>query len=325
MSLRRLRHLAEFLLCRIMLSLVQAVSLETCQTAVRLLAWVACDLIGVRRRIVDENLRISFPDLTPDERRRLARKMWEHLLLMCCETAQVQRKIHETNWREHVADYNMRELLKHAFSKRPVVSVAGHFGNFEVCGFMAGFWGIRTYTVARTLENPYLDRLVLRFRQAMGQRMLPKVGSANQAEEVLETGGMLVLLGDQHAGKVGCAVSFMGRPVSCHKALALFSLMNQAPMLVVNCTRGDGPMQFEMGLDGVVDPLENPPQAAGVKELTQWYNDVLEACIRKRPQQYWWLHDRWKDCSLYARRPKKKKKPADPPPSEADQRHRPAA
>ena len=305
MSLRGLRHLAEFLLCRILLSLIQAVSLETCQTAIRVMAWVACDVLRIRGRIVEENLRHAFPQLDPAQRHKLAREMWEHLLWMCCETALVLRKIHETNWREHVDVYHMRELLHHAFSKRPVVSVAGHFGNFEICGYMAGFFGIRTYTVARTLENPYLDRLVFRFRQVMGQRILPKIGSATQADEVLQSGGMLVLLGDQHAGKIGCLAEFMGRPVSCHKALALFSLINRAPMLVVNCTRSGGPMHFEMGLDGVVDPLDDPPEAAGVAELTQWYNDVLEACIRRHPEQYWWLHDRWKDISQYRRLRKK--------------------
>src|SRR5688572_30595839 len=105
MSLRPVRHLAEFLLVRIMLSLIQAVSLETCQSVIRLVAWFACDVLRIRGRVVDDNLRIAFPELHQAQRRRLARQMWEHLLLMCCETAQVQRKIHETNWREHVTDY----------------------------------------------------------------------------------------------------------------------------------------------------------------------------------------------------------------------------
>jgi KDO2-lipid IV(A) lauroyltransferase len=226
--MRRLRHLAEYLAVRVSLSLIQAVSLETCQACIRVVAWLAADVLKVRRRVVDENLRISFPDLSEGERKRLARAMWEHLLLMVCEVAHVQRKLHDTNWREHVTDYNSRELLRLAFSRRPTVAVAGHFGNFEICGFMAGFWGVRVYTVARPLDNPYLDRLVLRFRQSMGHRILPTSDSAGQADEVLQTGGMLVLLGDQHApGRIGCVVNFMGRPASCHKALALFSLLNR--------------------------------------------------------------------------------------------------
>lgn len=323
MSLRHVRHLAEYFLVRVALSLIQAVGIETCQSCSSVLGWLACDVLRIRKRVVDENLRIAFPALSPDQRHRLARAMWEHLLVMVCEIAHVQRKIHETNWRDHVSDYNMRELLKHSFSRRPVVSVAGHFGNFEICGFMAGFWGIRVYTVARPLDNPYLDRLVMRFRQSMGQRILPKDDSAGQAEEVLQTGGMLVLLGDQHAGKIGCVINFMGRPASCHKALALFSLLNRAPMLQVNCTRSGRPMHFEMGLDGAIDPLEDRPETAGVKELTQWYNQVLEAQIRRKPHQYWWLHDRWKETPPHKQR--KRKKPAQPAAPIGDQEHRPAA
>ena len=311
-ALRPLRHLAEYLLVRVLLSLIQAVSIETCQWAVRYVAWLAGDVLRVRGTVVDENFRFSFPDLSAVERRTLAREMWEHLLLMVCEVAHVHRKLHETNWREHISDYNTRLLLKHAFSRRATVSVAGHFGNFEICGFMAGFWGVRVYTVARPLDNPYLDGLIKRFRQSMGQRILPKEDSAGQADEVLKTGGMLVLLGDQHAGHIGCVVDFLGRPASCHKALALFSLMNQAPMLLVNCTRGNRPMQFQMGLDACADPLENQPETAGVRELTQWYNHRLEEQIRRRPQQYWWLHNRWKE--ITGKRPRKRKAVAALPP-----------
>ena len=318
---RHARHLAEYLLVRVVLSLIQAVSIETCQSGCRVLAWFAEGVLRIRGAVVDENLRISFPRLSADERRRLAREMWEHLLLMVCEVAHVHRKLHDTNWREHLTDYNTRELLRHAFSRRPTVSVAGHFGNFEICGFMAGFWGVRVYTIARPLDNPYLDRLITRFRQSMGQRILPKEDSAGQADEVLKTGGMLVLLGDQHAGHIGCVVDFLGRPASCHKALALFSLINQAPMLLVNCTRRERPMQFRMGLDAVADPVENRPETAGVRELTQWYNHRLEEQIRRRPQQYWWLHNRWKEVT--GRRPRKRKAAALAPPQ--DQAQRPAA
>lgn len=318
---RRVRHLAEYLIVRVLLSLIQAVSIETCQSVGRVVAWLANDVLRVRAAVVDENLRFSFPGLTGAQRRDMARAMWEHLLLMVCEVAHVHRKLHETNWREHVSDYNSRELLRHAFSRRATVSVAGHFGNFEICGYMAGFWGVRVYTIARPLDNPYLDRLITRFRQSMGQRILPKEDSAEQADEVLKTGGMLVLLGDQHAGHLGCVVDFLGRPASCHKALALFALINNAPMLLVNCTRCGGPMQFQMGLDAVADPLEGGPEVAGVRELTQWYNHRLAEQIRQVPEQYWWLHNRWKDTTV--RRPRRKKVAA--PAMPADQAQRPAA
>jgi Kdo2-lipid IVA lauroyltransferase/acyltransferase len=148
---------------------------------------------------------------------------------------------------------------------------------------------------------------------------LPKSDSAGQADEVLQTGGILALLGDQNAGRKGCVVDFLGRPASCHKALALFALLNRAPLLVATCTRTDKPMHFVMSMDSYVDPAANPKEFGSVEELTQWYNDVLASRIRQQPEQYWWLHDRWKEVPAAKRR---KRKPARPA---AGQVERPAA
>ncbi|MCI0359448.1 MAG: hypothetical protein L0211_13305, partial [Planctomycetaceae bacterium] len=92
MSLLHLRHLAEYALVRVSFALIQAVSIETCHTVCRVLAWLASDVFRIRAKIVDENLTHAFPEATPAERRRLARRMWEHLLLMVCEIAQAPRK-----------------------------------------------------------------------------------------------------------------------------------------------------------------------------------------------------------------------------------------
>jgi Kdo2-lipid IVA lauroyltransferase/acyltransferase len=304
---RQLRHLAEYLAVRVALALIQAVSIETCHSVSRWLAWLAADVLRIRGRVVEENLRIAFPEMSDAERRAIARRMWQHLLLMVCEVAQIQRKIHETNWRKFVQVRGKREWILAVSKAGPKVCVTGHFGNFEALGHVSNFWGFRTYTVARTLDNPYLERLVTRFRQSMGQRLLPKTDSAGQADEVLQTGSILALLGDQHAGRKGCVVDFLGRPASCHKALALFALLNRAPLLVATCTRTRRPLHFSMQMDGILDPAENPPEFSSVEELTQWYNDVLTRRIREEPDQYWWLHDRWKEVPAAKRR---KRKPA---------------
>src|SRR5688500_16658426 len=201
--------------------------------------------------------------------------MWEHLVLMVCKIALLHRKIHETNWRKYVTIPNKREWILAVSKAGPKVCVTGHFGNFEALGHVSNFWGFRTYTVARTLDNPYLDNLVARFRQSMGQRILPKSDSAGQADEVLQTGGILALLGDQHAGRKGCVVDFLGRPASCHKAIALFALLNRSPVMVISCVRSKKPLHFTMGMDVLLDPADDPPEFGGLEELTQWYNDAL--------------------------------------------------
>jgi Kdo2-lipid IVA lauroyltransferase/acyltransferase len=310
MSLVNLRHRAEYLAVRVMMSLILAVDIHTCRTFTRFLAWLCSDVIGVRRKLTEENLAGAFPESSLQERRRLARKMWEHLLLMACEIAHARRKIHETNWRKFIDVHRKRELIQAFLSPRPKVVVTAHFGNFEVGGYITGFWGFPTYTVARPLDNPLLDRLVNRFRESMGQRMIDSHGSAELSDSLLATGGTLVLVGDQHAGKKGVWIEFFGRPAACHKALALFTLLNKAPMLVTYVKRIGPAMKFEIGLADYYDPaLPGRDDLAGVTELAQWYSDVLEAEIRRAPNQYWWLHNRWRTPPSGNRRKKKRRVP----------------
>lgn len=319
--MERFGHWLVYLIVRVCISLVQAVSIETCAAVARYSGFFLYDLVKLRRKVIDENLSIALADHSPSERAEVARRMWEHLLLLVCEIAHAPRKIHETNWRDFVSIHNKREMVSQLLSNRPCVAVTAHYGNFEIAGFMSGVLGFTTFTVARTLDNPFLDEYVNRFRELKGQLILPKAGSAPQADAVLATGGTLVLLGDQNAGKRGVWVDFMGRPASCHKALALFSLLNRAPMMVVYCRRGRRPMHFDFGMAEVFDPLCPGEGQGDVRNLTQWYNGVLEREIREAPHQYWWVHRRWKEMP-----PRRRKNPAPAATADAQaDEHRPAA
>jgi KDO2-lipid IV(A) lauroyltransferase len=305
--MKRAGHYLVYLLLRVLVSLIQALSMRTCTAGIRMLAYVLCDIVRFRSRTIDENLQIALPDATPEQRHKIARRMWRHLMLMVVEVIHAPRKIHDTNWRKFVDVKNRLPLVAIMLQPRPKVIVTAHFGNFEIAGYVTGILGFRTHTVARTIDNPFVDAYINRFREAKGQFILPKVGSAPQADIVLSTGGMLVLLGDQHAGSKGCWVDFMGRPSSCHKALALFTLVSKAPMVAVYCKRTTGPMHFELGMAGMMDPNSPAPELAGVKQLTQWFNQVLEREIRRDIHQYWWVHRKWRD------EPRRKKEAAGEP------------
>src|SRR5262245_60481453 len=293
--LSRMGHLAVYIIVRAFIALIQAVSIQTCSAWAHALAVVLYDVLRIRRKVVDENLATAFPKMPPAQRQATALRMWEHVLVMVAEIAHAPRKIHDSNWRKYVDITPKPQLVGLMLQPRPRVCVTAHLGNFELGGYLTGLLGFPTFTVARTLDNPYLDRYVNRFRETKGQLILPKIGSAPQADAVLATGGTLVLLGDQHAGPKGCWVDFMGRPASCHKAVALFTLLSGAPMLAVACVRRGRPMNFVLKLAGVIDPAVPCRELSSVRDLTQWYNDVLAAQIAELPDQYWWLHRRWRD------------------------------
>lgn len=294
MKLRPALDWCAYVSVRLLVCMVQAMPLEACARLVRPVAYLLCDVLRIRGDTVDENIRHAFPEATGHQRRRIARGMWRHLLLLGCEIAHLPRKVHDTNWREHVRLTNIAPQVRALLSPRPCVILSGHFGNFEAGGFMIGLFGFRTFTVARPLDNVFLDRWMNQFRQLQGQSMLPKLGVARQIALLLERGENLALLGDQFGGDTGCWIDFFGRPASYHKAIALFSMTSRAPLVVCYARRVDGrPLQLELGVEGEYDASDDAV-LGGVRQVTQWYNDLLEDIIRRDPQQYWWLHRRWK-------------------------------
>ena len=300
-----MRKFAEYLSLQLVVSIVQILSIDACAQLCRWLAWLFADVIKFRRSVIDENILGVYPDMPEPERREMTRQMWYHLCLMGCEIAQAPRKIHDSNWRKYVYIRDKVQMTNYLIDYRPLVAVSGHFGNFEMGGYVTGLLGMPSYTVARKMDNPYLDEFINRFRGHNGQFILPKEGSAPAIQEVMESGGILTLLGDQHAGTKGCWVDFLGRPAACHKAVALFTLSGNAPMMVSYCKHTDKPLHFEIGCTGVADPLEMSGELRDVKKLTQWYNDRMGDAILDQPEQFWWVHRRWKEKPV--RMTKKKK------------------
>lgn len=311
MLLRSLRDWLVYALVRVFICIIQTLRIETCHAIAKLLAFVACDVTRLRYAVIEDNVRHVFPQWDAARRRRFIRLSWEHLFLMVAEAAQARRKIHQTSFRSYVEFVNKPLLLEYMLDPRPVVLVTGHYGNFEVAGYVMGMFGFPSTTIARQLDNPFLDRYINRFRASAGQSILPKQGCAPQVDAVLRAGGTLSLLGDQHAGEKGCWVDFLGRPASCHKAVALFTLSSGAPQLVSYLRRTGKPMRFEICVVGVADPKEWDPQLASVPALTRWYNDRLGEMILEAPEQYWWVHRRWKG------HPPARRKRAIQPPDQA--------
>lgn len=292
--LRKVTDWLAYIVVRCAICAIQAASLKTCERVCSVMASII-ELTPLRRNVIDPNVRLVFGELEPRLAKSLRIAMWRNLLLMICEIAHAPRKVHRTNWRDHFYIRDKDIGLQLMMDPRPTVLVTGHFGNFELAGFVNGLFGLPSTTIARPLDNPQVNQYITEFRSLGGQHMLPKDGSSAAVQDILAQAGTLALLADQHAGAKGCWVDFFGHPTSCHKALALFVLSSNAPMAVSYNRRLRHPLQFELGITGVADPLVPSKQLESVKDLTRWYNLKLEEAIRLAPEQYWWLHRRWRD------------------------------
>ena len=282
-----------YLAVRIAVGVVQGLSFDTACGFARLLAWCVYTIDRRHRRVAIENLGMAFPgQMSPQQTDNVVRQVYGHFCQMVVELALLPRRMHVNNWKRFVDMRNGGRMVEALLCGRPLLIVTGHFGNWEIAGYSLGLLGFTTHAIARTLDNPYLDDYLRQFRERTGQKTLAKKGDFDQIEQVLADGGVLATLADQDAGQRGLFVNFFGRPASTHKAVALMALEHQVPMLVIGTPRLDG--RYVVCPGELIDPLDYEKSPDAARAITERFTSDFEQLVRLAPEQYFWLHRRWK-------------------------------
>jgi Kdo2-lipid IVA lauroyltransferase/acyltransferase len=298
---------AVYLALRIFACIVQSMSLAMGRTFACGLAWLVFRLDRRHREVALDNIRKAFPGrFTEAQLDRQVMSVLRHFCTLAVEIIHLPRCFHANNWRKYVELPQGDVLIHHLLSGRPMMFVTGHFGNWELGGFILGALGFKTYAIARKLDNPFVDYFLrVKFREKTGQRILAKEGDFERIEQVLAGGGVIATLADQDAGQRGQFVDFFGRPASTHKAVALLSLEHKAPLVVIGTTKLGEPMKYAVVVEDVILPEDYAGEPDAVRQMTQRYTTALERLVRRYPEQYFWLHRRWKHQPL-AKKQKKK-------------------
>jgi KDO2-lipid IV(A) lauroyltransferase len=282
-----------YLIVRVVVCILQTLSFEKARSVARGLAWLIHRVNRRHRLVALENLRHAFGDrYSETEREAMVRAVYEHFCTMLVEMLHLPRRMHPATWRRYFSPAFDPRIMSAVLSGRPVLIVTGHFGNWEVAGYTMGLCGFETYSIARPLDNPHLDGFLRRFREKTGQHILAKQGEFDQIQQVLAEGGVLGTLADQDAGPRGVFVEFFGRPASTHKAVALLALQHNVHMMVTGIPRLEGLYHFLLA--DVIDPADYRERPDAVQAITQRFTTALESLVRLAPEQYFWLHRRWK-------------------------------
>ncbi|MFM7541346.1 MAG: lysophospholipid acyltransferase family protein [Planctomycetota bacterium] len=293
---------AVYALVRCMVGVIQALPLRSAMAMGESLGRLAYRLDKRHRQVACENLAHAFPETMADavpgggaRREAMARATFIHFARMVVEMVWLPRVCRLTVYRGHI-DLGDRpgDLVSLLLSGRPVILATGHFGNWEMAGYLLGLLGFRSYAIARVLDNPRLEEFLKKFRQRTGQTILAKKGDFDRITEVLGSRGILATLADQDAGPRGQFVNFFNRPASTHKALALMALEYDAPVVVCGAARVGGPLRYKLEIEEILEPSAFKHQPGAVASLTQAYTTALERLVRRYPEQYFWLHRRWK-------------------------------
>ncbi len=287
------------MLVRLTVCILQAVPASLANGFAEWLAALAYRFDKRHRRVAAENLDFAFPEKTPAEIDALVRGCYRHCGLLLVEIALLPRKLRVENWRLYASLIRGDLILDSLLTARPLLIVTAHFGNWELAGFALGLLGFKTYAIARVLDNPHLESFLKKFRQATGQTIIAKKDDFDRLAAVMQAGGKVATLGDQDAGPRGVFVEFLGRPASAHKAVALMAMQFDAKMIVIGVPRiaedlARGLGRYEIVCEDSLDPRDYLTRPDAVKAITQRYHDALARLIRRYPEQYFWLHRRWK-------------------------------
>jgi KDO2-lipid IV(A) lauroyltransferase len=255
-------------------------------------------LLPYRRAVVLGNLHRVFGDVLPQtEIVRIAQAYYAHYVRFLFEFVR-QPFMSAAQRNAWVKIENIESPLKAYHQGNGVLLLTGHFGNFEVAT-VAGIsrfpeYRGRFHFIRRPLKPAWLNSLVTwRFRKA-GLGTLPKRGSLEAILDVLSQGRGVVFIFDQHAGgREGIPVEFFGQPAGTFKSLAILALETGAPVIPASSWREpDG--SHVIRFDDPLPLIECDDVGEAIRRNTRAYNEVLERMLLRHPEQWIWMHRRWK-------------------------------
>jgi len=261
-----------------------------CDRAASLSFWI--DVKRRRRALI--NVHNSLPDLSPAERTIIVKKCYRNLIRVGYEMVMVDRWLRPETL-DSCADFSELEKVSEVLSdRRGTILMGAHFGNWEVAGVVMGLLGHPLTAVARGLDNPLFDGFLRKLRELFGIKVISHRGAVRKGRRIVMDGGNLYFTADQHAREGRIWVPFLGKPVAWAKAPASLARRMNVPIIVGVCRRVGPGFRFKATVFPPIFPDPDLPVREDVGRMIQAYVRYLEACIREHPEEYLWLHRRWR-------------------------------
>jgi KDO2-lipid IV(A) lauroyltransferase len=241
-----------------------------------------------------ENLHASFPEKDEQWIWQTGRRSFEHIVMLAVDVLLTPRLVKRYNWRNYSQYKNVERTKWLMREGRGLLIVGAHYSNFEIVGYLMGLFGFNVYSIARPLDNKFVNNYLYGVRRRMGQKIIDKKGASKLIDKAATSGATLCFIADQDAGKKGIFVDFFGRKASTYKSIGLLAITNNIPIVVGYSRRIGNRFFFEMGVERIIFPEEWADKENPLEWVTAEYTKAIENFIRQDPTQYWWLHRRWK-------------------------------
>jgi len=249
---------------------------------------------SVKQRVIAlHNLRNAFPEKSLDEIEAIAKGVYRHLALVMAELFEMPYITKETlrDW----ADAEGLEHVESALAKgKGVLSVVAHFGHWELMTVAVPLMIKPMQIVYRPLDSPVMDNLLGWSRTKHGNALIPKGGSGKRIIRLLRENQIIGILSDQNVDKrEGVFVDFFGKPACTSVGTAVLALQSGAPVLPAFMPRmPDG--RYKLIILPPVEITRTGDYESDLVVNTQRFTKVVEDMVRNYPDQWFWIHQRWK-------------------------------
>lgn len=287
---RKIRYILEYWLVRAADAIFYVLGPDISLPLARFMGTVAFFISSRYRKVALDNLAMAYGSvLDKREMRHIAMRAFQNLFVTAAEFPLFLHHAKPENLDDYVRFVNADEFEVWLASGRPAIIVSGHIGNWEMGACAISMRFAPCFSIARPLKNPLLDSWLTEKRERLGAHVFPKSGALKSIVRRLKEGKLLVFLLDQHAGDKGIPVEFFGMPAFTFDSVAALSKRFDVPVFVGFDRRIGNEFFHEMICLARVDPSEGTVEA-----LTQRYTKLLELAIRQVPDQWLWMHRRWK-------------------------------
>ncbi len=246
------------------------------------------------RRHAEINLRLAFPELDERERERIKRGAFRNLGRLLGEISQFPR-LNRENIKSIVEYDGLENYLGAVGQGRGVILLTGHIGAWELSVYAHSIYGHPMSFLKRNVDNPLVERLAESYRSRYGNRGIDKKGSVREVLKTLKSGGVVGILADLNASREeGVFVDFFGLQACATAGVATLALRTGAVVLPGYIVWDEAARIHRLRFDPPVETIETGNQKEDVIANTARYAAALESIIRRHPDQWLWIHRRWK-------------------------------
>lgn len=240
------------------------------------------------------NLHLAFPDISDDERKRIVRGAFHNLGRLLGEISQFPR-LNTRNISQVVVYEGLENYLHAVATGRGVILLTGHIGAWELSVFAHSIYGHPMSFLKRPTDNPLVERLAESYRTRSGNRSLDKRGSVREILKTLKAGNVVGILADLNATREeGVFVNFFGAPACTTAGIATLALRTGAVVLPGYVIWDETAQIHRLHFEQPIDTINTGNQKEDVIANTQRYTAALESVIRRHPDQWLWIHRRWR-------------------------------